>query len=339
MQSLNKLPDGSVTSPRAFSAGAASAGLKPDDSPDIAVLLSDTPCSGAGVFTGSRVRAAPVLYDEALLAERPGRLRGIVMNSHIANACTGTAGLEDAASMAEQAEAALDLPARSVLVLSTGAIGVPLPMDRIAAGVQEAAGNIHPEGGPDVARAIMTTDRTAKHLAIEVQTKAGTVTLGGVAKGSGMVHPNMATVLGIITTDAAVEAAQLGVLLRTVADRTFNAITVDGGTSPNDSVILLANGASEIPIARDAQGWKLFEEAVEVIARDLALMIVKDGGGAGRFVELTISGAATEAMARSIGRSIGSSVLVKTALGGGDHGWAASWPRRGAPASPSTPTA
>ncbi len=322
MLALNKLPDGSVTSPGAFSAGAASAGLKPDGSPDIAVLLSDTPCSGAGVFTGSRVRAAPVLYDEGLLAERPGRLRGIVMNSEIANACTGTAGLEDAGSMADQAEAALDLPARSVLVLSTGAIGVPLPMDRIAAGVQEAAGNIHPEGGPDVARAIMTTDRTAKHVAIEVQTKAGTVTIGGVAKGSAMVHPDMATVLGIITTDAAVEAAQLGALLRTVTDRTFNAITVDGDTSPNDSVILLANGASEIPIARDAEGWKLFEEAVELVARDLALMIVKDGGGAGRFVELTISGAGTEAMARSIGRSIGSSVLVKTALGGGDHGWA-----------------
>ncbi len=322
MLSLNKLPEGSITSPAGFSAGAASAGLKPDGSPDIAVLLSETPCSGAGVFTGSRVRAAPVLYDEGLLAERPGRLRGIVMNSHIANACTGTAGLEDAGSMADQAEAALDLPARSVLVLSTGAIGVPLPMDRIATGVQEAAGNIHPDGGPDVAGAIMTTDRKAKHVAVEVETKAGTVTIGGVAKGSGMVHPNMATVLGIITTDAAVEAAQIGALLRNVADRTFNAITVDGGTSPNDSVVLLANGASEIPIARDAEGWKLFEEAVEVVARDLALMIVKDGEGAGRFVELTISGAGTEAMARSVGRAIGSSLLVKTALGGGDHGWA-----------------
>lgn len=322
MLSLNTLPNGSITSPRGFSAGAASAGLKPDGSPDIAVLLSDTPCSGAGVFTGSRVRAAPVLYDEGLLAERPGRLRGIVMNSQIANACTGDAGLENAGSMADQAEAALDLPARSVLVLSTGAIGVPLPMDRIATGVQEAAGNVHPDGGPDVAAAIMTTDRTAKQVAVEVETKAGTVTIGGVAKGSGMVHPNMATVLGIITTDAAVDAAQIGALLRTVADRTFNAITVDGGTSPNDSVVLLANGASEIPIARDAEGWKLFEEAVEVVARELALMIVKDGEGADRFVELTISGAGTEAMARSIGRAIGSSVLVKAALGGGNHGWA-----------------
>ena len=321
MPTLNALPDGSITSPAGFSAGAASAGLRPDGSIDVGVLVSESPCSGAGVFTQNRVRAAPVLYDEAVLSERPGRLRGIVMNSQIANACTGDAGLTAACTMAETAEQALNVPPRSFLVLSTGIIGTPLPTELLTTGVQRAAENVHPAGGVDLARSIMTTDRNVKHAAVEIATTGGKITVGGIAKGSGMIHPNMATMLAVITTDAVVEAAQLGVLLPQVTDRTFNAITVDGETGTNDTVLMLANGASEIALARDREVWNAFEEAVEQVARELALMIVHDGDGASRFIELIIAEAGTEAMARSIGRSIGSSVLVKASLAGCDPNW------------------
>lgn len=318
---LERLPDGSVTTPKGFSGAAVAAGLKDAGQPDVGLLLSATPCSAAGVFTQNRVRAAPVLYDEALLKERPGRLRGVVMNARVANACTGERGLKAAEAMARAAEAALDLPARSMLVLSTGVIGVQLPLERIERAVQRAARGLSPALGPELARAIMTTDTRPKHLAVQVQTNGGVVTVGGMAKGAGMIHPNMATMLGVVTTDAAVDVAQLRDLLRRVCDRSFNAITIDGDTSTNDTVLMLANGATEIEVRRDLEGWKLFEEAVALVARELALMIVRDGEGATRFVEITVTGASTEAMARDIGRAIARSTLVKTALAGGDPNW------------------
>lgn len=330
MSSPDRLHDGSITSPVGFSAGSASAGMHPDGAHDVALLLSETACSGAGVFTQNRIRAAPVVYDDALLAERPGRLRGIVMNSQIANACTGDEGGEAAAAMARAAETALGLPSRCMLVLSTGVIGTPIPIEDVSNAIRGATETMDPEGGIAAAKAIMTTDRTAKHVAVRVETPAGVVTIGGVAKGSTMIHPNMATMLGVITTDAAMDAARLSALLGQVADRTFNAITVDGDTSPNDSVIMLANGASEVSIVRDAEGWKLFEAAVELVARDLALMIVRDGQGAHRLVEFTVNGAGTEAMARSIGRAIASSVLVKTGWAGGDSDWGSIFSAAGA---------
>ena len=321
MSSPSELPDSSITSPIGFSAGVASAGMRPDGAADVAVLVSDTSCSCAGVFTQNRVRAAPVMYDSELLSERPGRLRGVVMNSQIANACTGEQGLADATAMVQAAEAALELPTRSVLVLSTGSIGVPLPTEDVTAAIGRAAEQVHPDGGVEAAKAIMTTDRSTKHVAVQLDIGGEVVTVGGVAKGSMMVHPDMATMLSIITTDAKVDASRLAPLLGAVSDRTFNAITIDGDTSPNDSVLMLANGASEVAIARDAEGWKRFELAVESVARDLALMIVRDGLGASRLVELTVSGAATDAMARSIGRKIGSSVLVKTGWSGHNPDW------------------
>jgi glutamate N-acetyltransferase/amino-acid N-acetyltransferase len=261
------------------------------------------------------------LYDEALLAERPGRLRGVVMNSQNANACTGDSGLAATAAVAEAAEAAVGLPPRSVLALSTGVIGVPLPVEKVTKGVKGAVQAMTARGGIEAARAIMTTDNRLKHFAVRLEAPSGTVTVGGIAKGAGMIHPNLATALAVITTDASAEAAHLRALLKRVTDRTFHAITVDGDTSPNDSVLMLANGASEVAIARDAQGWKLFEQAVELVARELALMIVKDGEGATRFVELTVTGAATESAARAIGRAIARASLVKTALAGGDPNW------------------
>ncbi len=321
MPVLERLPDGSVTTPRGFSGAAVAAGLKDAGQLDVGLLVSASPCSAAGVFTQNRVRAAPVLYDEALLKERPGRLRGVVMNARVANACTGERGLKAAEAMTRAAESALELPARSMLVLSTGVIGVQLPLDRIERGVQRAAKGLSPGLGPELARAIMTTDTRPKHLAVQVQTNGGVVTVGGMAKGAGMIHPNMATMLAVITTDAVVEVAQLRDLLRRVTDRSFNAITIDGDTSTNDTVLMLANGATEIEVRRDLESWKQFEEAVALVARELALMIVRDGEGATRFVEITVRGASTEAMARDIGRAIARSALVKTALAGGDPNW------------------
>jgi glutamate N-acetyltransferase/amino-acid N-acetyltransferase len=318
---LERLPDGSVTTPKGFSGAAVAAGLKDGGQLDVGLLLSATSCSAAGVFTQNRVRAAPVIYDEALLKERPGRLRGVVMNARVANACTGERGLKAAEAMARAAESSLDLPTRSMLVLSTGVIGVQLPLERIERAVQRAAKGLTPGAGPELARAIMTTDTRPKHLAVRVQTNGGEVTVGGMAKGAGMIHPDMATMLAVITTDAAVEVAQLHDLLRRVTDRSFNAITIDGDTSTNDTVLMLANGTTEVEVRRDLESWKLFEDAVGLVARELALAIVRDGEGATRFVELTVSGAPTEAMARDIGRAIARSTLVKTALAGGDPNW------------------
>jgi glutamate N-acetyltransferase/amino-acid N-acetyltransferase len=315
------LAGGSVTSPQGFTAGAAHAGLKADGAYDVALLVSATSCATAGVFTRNTVRAAPVLYDQDLLSERPGRIRAVAMNARVANACTGADGLAAARAMAQAAEQAAALPPRTALVLSTGVIGVPLPVDRVAAGLREAAGRLSAEGGSDAARAIMTTDTRPKLCAVRVDTPAGSITVGGIAKGAGMIHPDLATLLGVLTTDAAADAATLAPLLRRVADRTFNAISVDGDTSTNDTVLLLANGASGIDPFRDGALARVFEEGVLHVARTLALAIVEDGEGATKVVEIQVTGAPTEGAAREVGRAIARSTLVKTAIYGADPNW------------------
>jgi len=318
---LAEIANGSVTSPRGFSAAAAPAGLKADGTPDVALLVSATSCATAGVFTKNAVRAAPVIYDAELLAERPGRIRAVAMNARVANACTGAPGLAAARAMALAAEQAAGLPARTALVLSTGVIGVPLPLEQVAAGLRAAATHLSPDGGPDAARAIMTTDTRPKHCAVRFETPAGMITVGGIAKGAGMIHPDMATLLAVLTTDAAGEPAALQPLLRRVADRTFNAISVDGDTSTNDTVLLLAGGASGVDPARDGALWKAFEDAVQHVARLLALAIVADGEGASKFVEIQVVGAVSEAAAREVGRAVARSTLVKTAIYGADPNW------------------
>src|SRR5213593_4906383 len=185
------VPDGSVTSPGGFTAAATHAGLKSDGALDVALLVSTTSCATAGVFTRNALRAAPVIYDADLLSERPGRIRAVAMNARVANACTGAPGLEAARAMARAAEQAADLPARTALVLSTGVIGVPLPLEQISGGLQAAAAHLTTEGGPEAARAIMTTDTRPKHCAVRFETPAGMVTVGGIAKGAGMIHPDM----------------------------------------------------------------------------------------------------------------------------------------------------
>jgi glutamate N-acetyltransferase / amino-acid N-acetyltransferase len=317
----DEIPDGSVTSPRGFTAAAAHAGLKSDGAPDVALLVSATSCATAGVFTKNVLRAAPVVYDADLLAERPGRIRAVAMNARVANACTGAPGLAAARAMAQAAEQAAGLPPRTALVLSTGVIGVPLPLEQITDGLRSAAGRLAPDGGLDAARAIMTTDTRPKHCAVRFETPAGTLTVGGIAKGAGMIHPDMATLLAVLTTDAAGEPATLQPLLRRVADRSFNAISVDGDTSTNDSVLLLANGASGVDPSRDGAVWKMFEDAVQQVARVLALAIVADGEGASKVLEIQVVGAVSEATAREVGRAIARSTLVKTAIYGGDPNW------------------
>ncbi len=318
---LAPVSDGSVTSARGFAAAAAHAGLKPDGAPDVALLVSATSCAAAGVFTRNAVRAAPVVYDAELLAERPGRIRAVAMNARVANACTGSDGLAAARAMAQAAEQAAALPTRTALVLSTGVIGVPLPVAPIVDALRQAAARLSPAGGIEAARAIMTTDTRPKHCAVRFETPGGLVTVGGIAKGAGMIHPDMATLLAVLTTDAVAEPASLQPLLRRVADRSFNAISVDGDTSTNDTALLLANGAAGVDPARDGAVWQLFEEAVQHVARVLALAIVGDGEGASKLVEIQVVGAASEAVARDIGRAIARSTLVKTAIYGADPNW------------------
>src|SRR5438874_7520696 len=315
------IPDGSVTSPGGFTAAAAHAGLKSGGALDVALLLSTTSCATAGVFTRNALRAAPVIYDADLLSERPGRVRAVAMNARVANACTVAPGLETARAMARCAEEAAGLPPRTALVLSTGVIGVPLPIDKVAAGLRQAATQLSASGGRDAARAIMTTDTRPKHCAVRIETPSGAITIGGIAKGAGMIHPDMATLLGVLTTDAVSEPGVLGPFLRRVADRTFNAISVDGDTSTNDTVLLLANGSSGIDPSRDGALWKHFEEAVTEVARTLALAVVADGEGATKQLQIHVVGAQTETHAREVGRAIARSSLVKTAIYGGDPNW------------------
>ena len=319
--SLTEIPTGSVTSPRGFVAAAAAAGLKADGAVDVALLVSATSCATAGVFTKNVVRAAPVVYDADLLSERPGRIRAVAMNARVANACTGAEGLAAARAMAQAAEQAASLPPRTALVLSTGVIGVPLPLPAVSAALRDAAARLSPEGGAEAARAIMTTDTHPKHCATRFETPAGMVTVGGIAKGAGMIHPDMATLLAVLTTDAVGEPASLQPLFRRVVDRTFNAISVDGDTSTNDTAVLLANGASGIDPAHDGTLTKLFEEAVLHVARTLALAIVADGEGASKLVEIQVVGAVSEAAAREVGRAVARSALVKTAIYGADPNW------------------
>jgi glutamate N-acetyltransferase/amino-acid N-acetyltransferase len=223
--------------------------------------------------------------------------------------------------MATAAEQAAGLPPRTALVLSTGVIGVPLPVAQVSHGLQEAAARLTPSGGVEAARAIMTTDTRAKHCAARIETPAGPITVGGIAKGAGMIHPDMATLLGVLTTDAKVDAAALTPILRRVADRSFNAISVDGDTSTNDTVLILANGVSGIDPTRDPGLLQRFEDAVLLVARTLALAIVVDGEGATKLVEIQVRGAMNEGAARDVGRAIARSALVKTAIFGADPNW------------------
>jgi glutamate N-acetyltransferase/amino-acid N-acetyltransferase len=310
---METIPGGTVTTPEGFFAGATSAGIneKAKNKPDLAILFSETPCVATGVFTTNRIKAAPLVLSQERL--KKGRVGAVVVNSGCANACTGKQGAGDAMKMAELAAKGMGISPEDVLVASTGVIGVPLPMKRITPALERIV--LSRKGGHELAKAMMTTDTFAKETAVRVGVGKGGFTIGGVAKGSGMIHPDLATLLCFITTDAAVEEDFLQKALKRAVDGSFNMVSIDADTSPNDMVLVMANGrAGKAP--PDA-----FEAALEQVCLYLAKSVARDGEGATRLIELTVSGARNLAEARLAARTIVSSSLVKAAIHGADPNW------------------
>lgn len=311
--------EGGVTAARGYRAAGVHAGLKRKRK-DVALVVSDCPATVAGTFTTNQVKAAPVLV--TMEHVKAGTARAIVVNSGNANACNGPQGYGDAERMAEYTAELLELQPQEVLVASTGVIGMPLPMDIVESGIAEASAQLDVTGWEDAAEAIMTTDTRPKTFAVEFQVDGKTVRLGGMAKGSGMIHPNMATMLAFVTTDAAVEASFLKDALRRVVQDTFNMISVDRDTSTNDMALVMANGfAGNAPIQAGTPAADVFEQALATVCTHLAKEIVVDGEGATKLVEITVTGASTTEEARTIARSISGSNLVKTAMYGEDANW------------------
>ncbi|MCX7671874.1 MAG: bifunctional glutamate N-acetyltransferase/amino-acid acetyltransferase ArgJ [Anaerolineae bacterium] len=303
--------------PRGFTFAGVAAGIKKNGALDLALIVSERPCAAAAVFTQNRFAAAPVLYDRALLAENSGGLRAVAINAGCANACTGDEGLADAGAMGATVEDALNLPPRSCAVMSTGVIGVRLPMAKIRAGLRAAAGQLAADGWEAAARAIMTTDTRPKVAFREVDG----VRLFGMCKGAGMIHPNMATMLATIVTDAAMAPAALDAVLRAAVEVSFNSISVDGDTSTNDTVLVRANGAAGRELAAGSPQAAAFAAALADLCTDLAHQIVRDGEGATKFITVRVEGAASAADARRAAKAIANSPLVKTAFYGGDANW------------------
>ena len=320
MARYQQVPNGTVTSPAGFLAAATRCGLKASGKLDLALVYSERNCGTAAVFTQNQVVAAPVIVNRETLAGNRTAIRGIVANAAIANACTGAEGVANTRRMQKVAAFALGCSPEQILVLSTGIIGVQLPMDRVRAGIEAAAGELSRANGGLAAEAIMTTDTRPKHLAVQLELAGGMVTIGGIAKGAGMIHPNMATMLAVITTDAIVAPDQLQALLPAAVNRSFNRIAVDGDTSPSDTVLLLANGASGVAVA-DKESTALFARGLNHVCTRLAQMVVRDGEGATRFVTIQVSGARTEVEAHAVAQTIATSPLVKTAFAGSDPNW------------------
>lgn len=308
-----------ITAPRGFVAAGVHCGLK-DDGLDLAIVASTTaePASVAGVFTRNQVQAAPVLYCREVAAG--GRARAIAANSGNANACTGEPGLADTRAMAERTAALLGVDPGHVLVASTGVIGVALPMPTVLAGIDLAAAELGQDGGRLAAEAILTTDTRPKIETEEVELESGKVTIGGIAKGAGMMAPDMATTLAFVTTDAKVAPEALDASLRIAVEPTFNSITVDGDTSTNDSILVLANGAAGVEAA-SAGDLDRFAGGLQRLLGRLAVALVADAEGANRVIEVQVGGARTDAAARQVATTIANSPLVKTAYRTGQPNW------------------
>ncbi|MFQ5942640.1 MAG: bifunctional glutamate N-acetyltransferase/amino-acid acetyltransferase ArgJ [Anaerolineales bacterium] len=309
-----------MTSPLRFEAAARACGLKPSGAPDLALVVSQRECSAAGVFTCNQLAAAPVALDRETLKRNSDRLRGVVANSGVANACTGQEGMEAALEMQRLTAESLGCDPDQVLVLSTGLIGVQLDLAKLQSGIHHSVTNLSSQNGSAAAEAIMTTDTRRKQVALTVELPGGKVSIGGMAKGSGMIHPDMATMLAVLTTDANVAPPVMQRLLRGAVERSFNRISVDGDTSTNDSVLFLANGASGVEVEDEATLAR-FTEALDRVCLSLAQEIVRDGEGASRFLALSVVGAPDEDAAVRVAKTIANSLLVKTALAGGDPNW------------------
>ncbi|MBA3333382.1 MAG: bifunctional glutamate N-acetyltransferase/amino-acid acetyltransferase ArgJ [Actinobacteria bacterium] len=302
----------SVTAARGFVANGVRAGIRRSGL-DLALVRSLPAAVGGAVWTTNRVQAAPVTVSRRHL--EVAEPQAVVVNSGVANAATGERGISDANDTALEVAAALGIRAEEVIVLSTGVIGVPLPLDKVRCGVREAAKSLGADGSSAAAEAILTTDRGSKQSSV---VGAG-FTVGGMAKGAGMIHPRLATMLAVVTTDFPLEPGEAGPLLRTAADATFNCISVDGECSTNDAVVLLANGASEL--SRDSAADEAFAAALHGVCADLARQIVADGEGSTVLLEITVSGAVSDDEATAVARRIATSPLVKTAAFGHDPNW------------------
>jgi glutamate N-acetyltransferase/amino-acid N-acetyltransferase len=314
------LSAGGVTTPKGFQAAGLHAGIKKKKM-DLGLLVSQVPAAAAGVFTTNLVRAACVTQNEAQLLAVPS-LQAIIVNSGNANACTGAQGDADAKAMRAETAKALGLADDAVAIASTGVIGVPLPMEALTTGIQQAAKSLTVAGGDDFSEAMLTTDTGKKEIAVQLTLDGVTVTIGGAAKGSGMIHPNMATMLAFVTTDAAVEPAALKRLLSRTTDQTYNRITVDGDTSTNDMVLVMANGmAGNDPLQEQHPQWAEFAEAFRLVSEKLAKDIARDGEGATKLLEVAVNSAPTEEIASVIAKSVIGSSLVKTAVYGADANW------------------
>lgn len=302
-----------------FRTAATACGLKKDGALDLTLIVADAPCSAAGVFTTNRVKAAPVLYDREVLSQSAGQMRAIIANAGCANACTGDEGKVNTRQMAALAADVVGARADQVLVLSTGVIGRQLDMTKVAGGIAQLAPATWTREANLASRAIMTTDTKPKTSSASGMIAGHTVTVAGMAKGAGMIHPGMATMLSIITTDAQVAPELLHTALKSVADMSFNRISVDGDMSTNDTVLLLASGVAGVTITDSELAD--FVALLRVVCVDLAKKIARDGEGATKLVEIRVTGAAHAQMAHRVADSIACSPLVKTAIHGNDPNW------------------
>jgi len=318
--SYDPIENGTITSPQGFSAGATFVNIKAwQEKPfDLGVLYSEDPCAVGGVFTTNKIKAAPVLVCQAHL--KNGEAQALIANSGCANACTAQRGLDDAEQMAVLAAAKLGISSEDVMVASTGVIGTYLPMEKISKGIVQI--ELKPDGGHDLAQAIMTTDTVPKEVAVACEVDGEEVIIGGIAKGAGMIHPDMATMLCFLATDAAVDPDFLQAALRKAIDISFNMISVDGDTSTNDTAIIFANGAAgNETLHKDHIDAGAFQLALNEACITLAKAIARDGEGATKLIEMVVEGAVSDEEARMVARTIVTSSLVKTAVYGADPNW------------------
>ena len=314
---------GGVTAAKGFEAAGTQAAIKYQNRKDMALIYSQSPCVLAGTFTSNVVKAAPVLWDKKIVEEAPFG-QAVIVNAGIANACTGKEGYEYCLRTARRAADVLGIPEDAVLVASTGVIGMQLPIEKIEAGVESLAGEKAAtlEAGTQAAQAIMTTDTISKQAAAEIEVGGVTVRVGGMSKGSGMIHPNMCTMLGFVTTDAVISKELLSRTLKEDVKDTFNMISVDGDTSTNDTLLVMANGmAGNEEIKEGTPEYEEFKAALHYVNTSLARMMAGDGEGAKALLEVTVSGAASKEDARTLSRSVVSSSLVKAAVYGHDANW------------------
>jgi len=312
--------EGGITAVPGILAGGVAAGIKPGGKKDLALVYSSAPARVGTVFTANQVKGAPVLV--SMEHAKSGTAQAILASSGCSNVCTGERGLKDAKEMTKLAGELLRIPATQVLIAATGVIGVPLPMDRIRAALPKLVKALSPQGGRAAAEAIMTTDTRPKEAALRVEIAGRPVTIGGIAKGVGMIEPHLATMFCFVATDAAVARGALAAVTRRAADRSFNRITVDGDQSTSDTVVVLANGLAEnAPLEAASRGWRQFAGGLEALMGRLARLLVQDGEGATRLVAVTVRGAASRRDALLAARSVANSPLVKTAINGQDPNW------------------